>query len=62
MKRDEIVAEIRRIRDEHAAKFGNDLAAIFADMREKTEKARESGRKVVSLPSRPPPKRVRPRS
>ncbi len=48
--KDEIVEEVRRARHEHAARFGNDLAAIFADLREKT---RESGRKVVSLPPRP---------
>ena len=59
--KDEIVEEVRRARHEHAAKFGNDLAAIFADMREKTEKAREAGRKVVSLPPKPPTKWVRPR-
>lgn len=52
--RDEIVEEVRRVRHEHAAKFGNDLAAIFADMREKTKKEEESGRKVVSLPPRRP--------
>ena len=48
--KDEIVEEVRRARHEHAARFGNDLAAIFADLREKT---RESGRKVVSFPPRP---------
>lgn len=49
---DEIVQEVRRTRHEHAARFGNDLAAIFADLRETT---RKSGRKVVSLPPRPAP-------
>ncbi|MHC5058055.1 MAG: hypothetical protein ACYTKD_25625 [Planctomycetota bacterium] len=48
--RDEIVEEVRRVRHEHAAKFDNDLAAIFADLQERT---RKSGRKVVSLPPRP---------
>jgi len=48
--KDEIVEEVRRVRHEHAAKFGNDLAAIVADLREMT---RKSGRKVVSLPPRP---------
>jgi hypothetical protein len=48
--KDEIVEEVRRARHEHAAKFDNDLAAIFADLREIT---RKSGRKVVSFPSRP---------
>ncbi len=54
MWKDEIVEEVRRARHEHAAKFGNDLAAIFADLKEKTKQARESGRKVVSLPPRRP--------
>ena len=49
---DEIVEEVRRARHEHAAKFGNDLAAIFADLR---EKMRKSGRKIVSLPPRRAP-------
>ncbi len=48
--KDEIVAEVRRARHEHAAKFDNDLAAICADLREMT---RKSGRKVVSFPPRP---------
>ncbi len=54
---DDIVEEVRRARHEHAAKFNNDLTAIFADLKEKTKQARESGRKVVSLP----PKRPHPR-
>ena len=29
---DEIVAEVRRIRAEHAKKFNYDLGAIFADI------------------------------
>ena len=49
--KDEIVEEVRRARHEHAAKFGNDLAAIFSDLR---KRQRESGRKVVSLPPRRP--------
>ena len=52
--RDEIVEEVRRVRHEHAAKFGNDLAAIFADLR---KRQRESGYKVVSLPPRGPRRR-----
>lgn len=48
--KDEIVDEVRRARHEHAARFGNDLAAIFAELKEKT---RKSGRKVVSFPPRP---------
>ena len=36
--RDEVVEEVRRARHEHAAMFDNDLAAICADLREKTRK------------------------
>jgi hypothetical protein len=52
MCNDEIVEEIRRIREEHAARFGYDLDAIYADLK-RTEG--QSGRKVVSLP----PKKLR---
>ena len=31
--KDPIVEEVRRVRDEHAKKFGYDLAAICADIR-----------------------------
>ncbi len=49
--KDEIVAEVRRARHEHAARFNYDLDAIAADLK---EKERRSGRKVVSLPPRRP--------
>ena len=42
---DPIVAEVRRIRDEHAAKFGYDPKAIFTDIK---ELERRSGRTYVS--------------
>ena len=51
MKKDDpIVAEIRAIRDEYAARHGYDVTRIFADieMRQK-----ESGRNYVRYPSRP---------
>ena len=51
MREDPIIAEIRRVRQEHAAKFNYDLDAIMADLQ---AKERSSGRKVVSLP----PKRI----
>jgi len=35
MKKDFIVEEIRKIRQEHAAKFKYDLKAICADLKEK---------------------------
>ena len=48
---DPIVEEIRAIRRALAAKFDNDVSAIFADLR-----AREamSGRRYVTLPPRRP--------
>jgi hypothetical protein len=46
---DPIVDEVRRIRDEHAAKFNYDLDAIFQDIK---EQERKSGRKFVSYPPR----------
>jgi hypothetical protein len=52
---DPIVAEVRRAREEYAAKFNYDLDAIFADL-----KRREAAgsRKYVSLP----PRRIEPPS
>jgi len=43
--KDEIVDEVRRVREDHAAKFNYDIAAICADIRSMQSK---SGRKVVS--------------
>jgi hypothetical protein len=51
MWNDPIVEEVRKIREEHAARFDYDLKRIFQDIKEREEK---SGHKVVSLP----PKRV----
>jgi hypothetical protein len=50
MMNDPIVAEVRKVRQQHAAKFNFDLSAIFRDLKEK-EKA--SGRQYVSYPPRP---------
>jgi hypothetical protein len=47
MWRDPIVEEVRRYREEYAARFHHDLKAICRDLRERQEK---SGRKIVSLP------------
>jgi len=43
---DEIVDEVRRVREEHAEKFNYDISAICADIRRQQA---ASGRKVVSL-------------
>ena len=45
MMNDPIVDEVRRIRDEHAARFNYDLEAIFRDIK---EQERKSGRTYVS--------------
>ncbi len=49
MWNDPIVEEVRKVRWEHAARFGHDLRAIFNDLKT-SEKL--GGRKVVSLPSK----------
>jgi hypothetical protein len=54
MKKDPIVEEIRKIREEHAAKFNFHLENICADMKEKEE---DCGHPVISLH---PKRRLRP--
>lgn len=49
MKDDPIVAEVRRIREEHAAQFGFDLDAIVEDLK---RAERESGRRFDTHPRR----------
>ena len=51
MWNDEIVEEVRKVRDEYAAKFHYDLEAIFRDI---NEKEKHSTHKVVSLPAKKP--------
>ena len=54
MLNDEIVDEVRDIRNAHAAKFDYDLRAIFEDLK-KSEAARiAAGHPFVSLPSHKP--------
>ncbi len=56
MWRDPIVEEIRKCRQEYAARFNHDLKAICRDLRERQKKG---GRKVVSLLPRPAAKQVK---
>jgi hypothetical protein len=50
MLNDEVVNEVRAIREAHAAKFGYDLRAIYEDLK-KTEAERiAAGHPFVSLP------------
>lgn len=46
---DPIVAEVRRIREEHAQKFNYDLDAIFADLKEREAKSKDT---FVSFPAK----------
>ncbi len=50
MFQDEIVEEIRRIREEYSRSFNHDLKAIFADLQKQQA---ESGREVVNLSRKP---------
>jgi hypothetical protein len=47
MLNDEVLAEIRKIRDQEAKSFDYDLAAICADLRKQQA---TSSRKIISLP------------
>jgi hypothetical protein len=53
MWKDPIVEEVRKARQEHAARFGYDLRAIYNDLKN-SEKL--GGRKVVSLSTKKPKK------
>ncbi len=46
---DPIIAEIRAVRDEHAARFGYDVEAIFKDI---LASQKASGRTYVRYPAR----------
>lgn len=48
--KDPIVAEVRAVREKHAAKFGYDIKEIFKDIRAQQE---ASGRSYVRYPARP---------
>ena len=52
MTDDPIVEEVRRYREQYAAQFHFDLAAMFDDLRRGTEEAKRSGRTVIALPPR----------
>ncbi|MBI1813745.1 MAG: hypothetical protein HYR72_02070 [Deltaproteobacteria bacterium] len=58
MWKDPIVEEVRKVRQQHAAKFNNDIDAIVADLREQEKKSR---RRLVNLKPKAPrlkPKRA----
>ena len=51
MRKDEIVDETRKAREEYAAKFNYDLAAIYGDLKQREA---ETKHKVVSLTPKEP--------
>lgn len=46
---DPIIAEVRAVRDDHAARFGYDVEALFKDIRSRQE---ASNREYVRYPAR----------
>jgi hypothetical protein len=48
---DDILREVRAVREAYAKRFGYDLLAIHRDLK---EKERASGRRIVSFPPRRP--------
>ena len=54
MLNDEIVDEVRAIRDAHAAKFGYDLCAIYADLKRSEAERIAADHPFVSPPSELP--------
>jgi hypothetical protein len=51
MWKDEIVDEVRKVREAHAAAHGHNLKRIFEDLKQKQD---ASGKKAVALQPRPP--------
>lgn len=49
MVEDPIVEEVRKVRQEYAAKFNYDLRSIFLDMKAKEAEYRKKGWKVISF-------------
>jgi len=56
MKHDPIIEEARAAGRASFARFNNDRAAAFEDLRRQTEELRRMGGRVVSLPPRRPRK------
>jgi hypothetical protein len=54
MQADPIVEEVRRARQDHAARFGNDVRAVAADLRRLEQQHPE---RLVTLPPKPAPRR-----
>lgn len=62
---DPLVEELHRQRREHAARFGFDVAKVFAHYREQQRRASRVGGEVISLavpnarPAKPAPRRTK---
>lgn len=54
MLNDEIVDEVRAIRDAHAAKFGYNLRAIYEDLKKSEAEYIAAGHPFIPSPSAPP--------
>ena len=54
MLNDEIIDEVRTIRDAHAPKFGYNLREIYADLKISEAERIAAGHPFVSPPSQPP--------
>jgi hypothetical protein len=50
MDHDEIIDEVRALREAYAEQFGFDVDALYRDVK---ERERKGGRKIVSLEPRP---------
>ena len=50
MMKDEIVEQVRQVREQQAAKLNHDLKAILADAR---KRQKDSGHRVVSFATKP---------
>jgi len=54
MLNDGVIDELRAIRDAHAAEFGHDLRAIYADLKRSEAERIAAGHPFVSSPSELP--------
>lgn len=54
MLNDEIVDEVRAIREAHAAKFNYDLRAIYEDLKKSEAEHMAAGHPYITPPSVPP--------
>jgi hypothetical protein len=51
---DPIVAEVRRAREEYAARFNFDLRLIFNDLKRRGEEAARLGQAIIAVPAPAP--------